>query len=143
MPYFDNLSQDLALCRAARLLVMQGHVQYIHNFYWAYFKKKKRIPDYEYLEVIIELQLPPFIRVVATRLGHLKYHGEIPDPQEFEECLMLHTVLKLKVEEVVEAWRRRGAGREGHRILVWEVRGLTAMGGHCEPKRCSIKRIVH
>jgi hypothetical protein len=146
MRYFDDMYQDLALCRAARLLDLQLHVQHIHNFYWAYFKKK-RIPDYEDLEVVVSLHLPghedPFMSVVATHLGHLKYHSEIPDPHEFEEWLMLHPVLESKVMEVVQGLEKAGREKRGPAYTGWEMRGSTATDGHCEHEKICEKGMKH
>ncbi|KAF2114318.1 hypothetical protein BDV96DRAFT_687883 [Lophiotrema nucula] len=86
LPKTQDLAIDLKLCRAADQLGMRPYTSHIMRGYWAYFKN--RFPDYDEIDVVIDLALgkkDPLILCTAKNLAKRQVSRRIPDWPVFRE----------------------------------------------------------
>jgi hypothetical protein len=109
----DSITEDVAICRAARLLGMMEYAQHIFNHYWALFKNTT--PSFEEISAVERLALTEdniglvghdaavFLDCIAKRLAHLVYKDEIPDKEALSAYLQQHPKLMSMVAEALSA----------------------------------------
>jgi hypothetical protein len=120
----DSVTEDIALCRAARLLGIFEYAQHIFNHYWAVFNNTT--PSYDDLTAVESLAATEdkiglvgydaavFLGCVAKRLAHVIYKEELPEKETMSEYLQQHPKLMDAVAAALATMSLKGnkAGKQ-------------------------------
>jgi hypothetical protein len=109
----DIAAEDMAVCRAARLLGMEEYAQHIFDYYWAHFQND--FPTYEEMaavetmaETAEKLKLGQeddglvFFHCIAKNIGYKAFHKTITNLHELVAFMCEHPKLEGAIVEIMK-----------------------------------------
>lgn len=108
----NSVMEDVAVCRAARLLGMMEYCQHIFSHYWTSFESDNI--NYEHIAAIEQLAMTEeklglvahdaqvFLTCIANRFGKMLIEKNHPDDETLDTFLDQHWKLRRVIAEVVE-----------------------------------------